>query len=653
MDILDEIQAARIEELEDKIQAAREAYYNGPAIMSDEEFDALVDELASLKADSPLVAAVGAPVTSEWPKARHLIPMGSLDKVKTQAEMTAWIMKHSRPDPQDPGAEPKEPLNKLCVSDKLDGISIEVVYENGKLVAAITRGDGIEGEDITPNFVRMKGARKELNSPSLTLTLRGEIVILKKDFQEHFAAEYANTRNGASGVARRYDGKGCEHLTALFYQVDGLEVPEGQRPSRFTQIGYIKDVLDLQVPHAFLTAFRPGIKSPHDIWVDYQQGLRDDLPYDIDGLVVEFDDLDYQEELGLDGLNPKGAVAFKFPPARRDTKLKQIIVQIGGQGQATPVAILEPVRLLGTQIERASLYNWSYIERLGIDVGCTVAVVRANDVIPRIASVVKSTGTVAPIPTNCPECGAELEREGEHLKCPNLGECPAQAEGRLKNWVKKLNILEVGDVLIRKLVQEGLAVDVPGLYSLTVADLAKLERMGEKSAQKVRDNLWAINPLPLEKWLGGLAIPLCSVSTIELVVDAGYDTLEKVQAASIEQLSSIAGIGPARAQSLYGWLRRHSGLLERLLAVGVTIRPRSKGALTGQSVCFTGKMKQGRDVLELMASEAGASVKGDVSKGLTYLVMANPASNTSKAVKARKYGTKCISEAEFLELVGG
>jgi len=652
MDILDEVQAARADELEERIQEAREAYYNGVAIMSDEEYDGMVDELSEIRSDSPQLAAVGAPAMSEWPKVRHHIPMGSLSKVSSQEMMTAWIRKHSRPDPQDPAQDPQEPLNKLCVTDKLDGISVSVDYEDGKLVRAVARGDGLEGEDITPNVARMKGVRQELDTP-MTITLRGEIVILKADFREHFQDDYANTRNGASGIARRYDGKGCKHLTVLFYQIDGLETPDWDYSSRYRQVLYIREVLGMETPSAYLTAFRPGIKSPHDIWVDYQQTIREGLPYDIDGLVVEFDDLGYQEELGFDGLNPVGAVAFKFPPVRRDTSLKQIIVQIGGQGLATPVAILEPVRLLGTRVERASLYNWKYIQRLGIDVGAVVAVVRANDVIPRIAAVVRGTGTTAPVPEKCPECGGLLEFKGEHLICPNLGECPAQAEGRLRNWIGKLNILEVGEALIHKLVQQGLARDVPALYGLSVADLAALDRMGEKSAQTVYGNLRAVVPLPLEKWLGCLAIPLCSVSTIELVVNAGYDTLEKVQAAGLDQFSAIPGIGPVRAQSLYGWLRRHSGFIERLLAAGVGIRPRPKGALTGQSVCFTGTMENKRDLLENLASEAGASVKSGVTRGLTYLVMANPNSMTSKAKKARSYGTKCIGEREFLELVGG
>jgi DNA ligase (NAD+) len=266
---------SRIAALETRIQRAREAYYNqSNSLMSDEEFDALYDELRGLKGDSPIIMSVGAPLTgsSSWPKVEHQIPMGSLGKVQSIEEMTQWVNKVSRNLKGQP-----LPYEELLITEKLDGISISVSYENGKIVQALTRGDGIRGEDITPNVVRMKGVLREISSMD-AVTLRGEIVLHKDTFAEFFPGK-ANTRNAASGTSKRLDGHGCEHLNVYFYQVHG---PEFTKDS--DQYEWLEEE-GFATPAWYVTAMAPGAKTPQDIWVSYQQGMRDALPYDIDGLV--------------------------------------------------------------------------------------------------------------------------------------------------------------------------------------------------------------------------------------------------------------------------------------------------------------------------------------------------------------------------------
>lgn len=632
-DILDLIlDSSRADELEQQILKARDAYYNGQPIMEDAEFDALVDELKNLNADSPAVTAVGAPVpaVTAWPKVQHTIPMGSLDKVQTVEEMQAWVSKVSRP--------PKE---VLLITEKLDGISISVEYAGGKLVRAVTRGDGEQGEDITPNVRRMKGILSELSED---VTLRGEIVLHKSDHKTFFP-DKANPRNAASGTAKRLDGKGSEHLTVYFYQVYG---PDFER--EVDQYRWLKEQ-GFKTPHWY-TTYTGGEHTPESLWQEYQNSVREGLDYEIDGLVVRLNAIDYQLSLGSLHGRPKGAVAFKFNSVAKETEALDLLLQVGGTGRITPVALLKPVELMGAEVQKASLYNWAYIKQIGFHKGASVMVTRANDVIPRILSVTKSVGEPDPDPTNCPECGYDLERDGEYIVCPNTAECPAQLEGRLKKWVSELGILEWGDVLIEKVVQAGLATDVTGLYCLSEADLARLDRMGPSSAKKARDQLWSVNPLPLERLVGALGIPLCATSTMELVVQAGYDTVDGLKGASFDDLQKIPGMGPKRAKALVGWLRRNSGLIETLLETGLSLKEKSVGPLTGKSFCFTGKMQQKRPVLERMAKDAGGQVKGSVGKGLTYLVIADPNSNSSKAVAARKNGTTCISEEAFLEMVG-
>jgi DNA ligase (NAD+) len=624
----------RVKELEALINQARHDYYNGTAKVTDEVYDSWIDELSGLKADSPAVTAIGAKPVSEWKKVAHEILMGSLEKVNTLEELSAWILSFS----------PKVEFEQLLVTEKLDGISIHVRYVNGAFSQAITRGDGTTGDDISPNVCRMNGVPANLPD-RFTGSIRGEIILSKSVHQRHFPS-YRNSRNAASGIAKRYDGKGCEHLSVFFYQVvDGKEFDtESQQFEWLIEMG-------LKVPNWYVTAMAPGIKTPHDIWVEYQQSKRAALDYDIDGLVVRIQDLAKQLSMGEKNGRPDGARAFKFAAITAETVDKGILWSVGGTGVVTPVADLEPVRLLGTEITRANLHNIKYIKSLGLTPGARVIIARANDVIPRVVSVVVPSPLPLEIPKLCPSCDALLEMDGEYLVCPNSAACPAQTVGRIKRYVKEIEILEWGETLIEKLVEANLVKSVPDLYRLKLIDIASIERMGEKSADNVLKTLWAKDTLPLDKLLGSLSIPGCATTTITAVMDAGFDTWDKVKAAG-EDLQKVPGLGPVKGAALYGWCKTigHK-LVPELLSVGIKIKERKKGALTGTSFCFTGTMTRKRGDLEDLAVEHGGTIKSNVTKGLTYLVMADPNSKSTKANAARKNGTKCISEEDFIRMV--
>lgn len=637
LELIEEVNRLRARELETKLRDAREAYYNGTPIVEDAAYDAWLDELKDLDVSSPEAKAVGALPVSSWPKVRHTIPMGSLDKVQTADEMVEWVKAALAKLPGE------DPVHLQFVGiDKLDGISVSLRYEAGKLVQALTRGDGEVGEDITPNVLRMKGVLAELPRPE-NVTFRGEIVLHKDDHKTHFP-ETSNPRNTASGTSKRYDGRGCEHLTVYLYQA--LDTEE-TLTDEWVQYLYIKK-LGLRTPKfsAPLDA-----KSIVLLWNDYQKGLRDQLPYDIDGLVIRLATTSLQLSLGDKDGRPRGAVAFKFPPAAKQTVARKRLDQVGGTGRITPVAEFDTVNLVGAEVSRASLYNQKYVEQIGFDVGAEILVSRANDVIPRVVSVLKGTGTVSPAPTHCPECGAETARDGEYVICPNTSECPAQTTGRIQQWVRDLGILEWGSVLIEKVVAAGFVKTVPDLYRLTEEQLAGLGRMGESSAKRAREELWKLNPLPLERILGALSIPLCATSTMQVLVDAGFDTIDKLRVATAAQLQAVPSMGPKRAEAFVAWMAQHGGVFEDLLSTGVTLKDRPKGSLTGKSVCFTGKSSKPRAELERLASEAGGTVKNSVGKGLTYLVIADPNSSSSKAQAARKNGTELLSEEAYLQLV--
>jgi DNA ligase (NAD+) len=635
---------ARKNELKSLITIHRGLYYNGKTPngetvkpVPDEVYDAWIDELSELETRAPEVTAVGAPPSpvSEWKKVAHEIPMGSLDKVNTPEELTSWVL----------GWAPKLDAELLFVTEKLDGASLHVRYQKGAFVQGITLGDGTIGEDISQNVCRMRGVLGRLPE-KFTGSLRGEIILTKEAMARHFP-DMTSTRNAAAGIARRYNGEGCGHLQVIFYQVvDGKEfATESEQFEWLTKMG-------LKTPPWYVTAMAPGVKTPQDLWVEYQQTKRSELEYEIDGLVVRIQNLVKQLSLGVaEGGRPKGAVAFKFAPITRETVLKRIEWQVGGTGRVTPVAVFDPVRLLGAEVTNASVYNLKYIKELGMTPGARILIARANDVIPRVVQVTVPSPLPLEVPNLCPSCDQCLSMEGEYLVCTNATTCPAQTVGRIKRYVKELEILEWGETLIEKLVEAKLVKTPADLYRLKLIDISSIDRMGEKSAENVLKTLWAKNPIPLDKLLGSLSIPLCGTTTITAVMDAGWDTWPKIMAAG-EDLQKVPNVGPVKGANLYIWVKNIGvTLVKDLIGVGVKIKERTKGVLTGTSFCFTGKSVRKRSELEGLVTENGGTVKASVTKGLTYLVLADPTSASTKAQAAKKNGTKCISEEDFVKMV--
>lgn len=620
----------KVKELESKINGARNEYYNGEAQVSDLLFDTWIAELAELDPDNSAIVSIGSPVVSSpWKKAEHKIPMGSLDKVNTPEELKQWVAKTC------PGAE-------LFLSEKLDGISIELLYEKGKLLQAITRGSGYIGEDITVNVARMGGIVKKLPKSTFTGSFRGEIILTKDNHQKHFP-DKANLRNTASGVSKRLDGAGSEYLNVLLYQVLGDE-----------QLATEKDQFDFLHKMGCKTPNHQVLCSPELViekWEEYQASIRGSLNYDIDGIVIRVNNLEEQLALGDKDMRPKGAVAFKFANEAKETTIKEIIFQTGNTGRCTPVAILEPVILCGAKIERASLYNMAYIRELGIGVGAQVLLVRAGDVIPRVQAVLAAPAKVMEAPENCPTCDTAIEVNGEYLECPNE-DCFAQVIGRIKNWVSDLNILELGETLIEKLVADGLVEDVSDLYLLTEEQLATVDRMGEKSALNVITSIESRNPVSLDILLGALSIPMIGSSSIRLLIEAGYNSLDKILVMTQKQMEAIKGMGPGRASSLVSGLKKNKEMIMKMIENGVKIKEQAKnstGKLAGKSFCFTGTMVNKRSILQQMVLDAGGTCKNSVSKGLDFLVLED--TTTTKAAKAEALGTKCISENDFLAMV--
>jgi len=526
----------------------------------------------------------------------------------------------------------------FLISEKLDGLSISLQYQDGSLVQGLTRGDGESGEDITRNVRKMKGV--PLSIPGFSGYIRGEILLLHSDWKTHVPG-MKSARNGAGGISKRLDGTDSQHLTVIAYTVEGQDFE-----TELESIEFIKS-LGFNVPN-YMEA--DNVKDIIRVWQKYMDVTRKTLDYDIDGLVIRLNDRVHQISLGEENHRPAGAIAFKFEAPQARTIVRDIPCQVGNTGHITPVAVYDDVELMGSTNNRASLHNFPLVKELGINIGAEILVERAGDVIPYIAAVTKPNGVFAP-PKKCPVCGAGTVFVGAYLVCPNKNGCPAQVFGRLNKWVKELGILEWGESVLNKVIDSGKVKDVGDLYRLQMQDLTALERMGEKNSANLLAELDKYRVISLENFLGGLCIEGVATSTVKSIIKAGYDSLEKIQKLSVAQLETIPKFGHTRATALHTGLIENKARINDILAAGVTIRPPIKGALTGKSVCFTGSSDIPRAKLQKMATDAGGEVKKSVGRDLSYLVIADIDSTTSKAVAARKNGITLISEAQFLAMV--
>lgn len=634
---------SRIDELAELLGRYKKAYYDGQPLVTDAAYDALEDELRGLAPEHPLLASVGAPVDenlTEWKKARHAIPMGSLNKAVTEAELRTWA---ARCDAL--AAESKlEPISgSLLVTEKLDGLSLAVNYEKGKLVEAITRGDGHTGELITPNARRMKGVPAKLKEP-LTVSIRGEIILKLSDMKKGWPDYDSPPRNKAAGTSKRFDGQGCEYLTVMFYDLEGGPEfkTEKEKYERLVELGLI-------VP-AFEVTDLDGVIAVHE---SYAKKKRAGLDYEIDGLVVRANDLRTQGLLGELGDRPRAAVAYKFASMAKISKVIAVTWETGPSGRVTPLANVEPVNLVGAVVQNVSLHNASNVERLGVGPGDEVLVSRRNDVIPYLEEVVVKHGPVAAIPTTCGVCGVEITRRGEYLVCTNR-ECRAIVEGRIRRWIGVQDVMEFGEKLIAQLVEAKLVKEPADLYRLTVEDIAGLERRGVATATKVLENLKAKLPLSLPVFLASLGMDDFAFETAKLLVASGHDTLEKLFAATPEELAAIKGMGEIKARNVVAGLAARKEEIGRLLEAGIVpVLPAADGGFSGKTFCFTGTLPRPRKEYEDLVVQHGGQVLSGVTKELNYLVMDDPNSASTKAEKARKYGTQCISAEQFDELVAG
>lgn len=663
---------AEADKLRREIRHNEYLYYvlDAPEI-TDAEYDRMMVRLRELEArypdsipaDSP-TQRVGGRASSQFTEVRHLEPLLSLGNVFSAEELRAF-------DERVRSGLPAGSKVEYVMEPKIDGLACSLIYENGKLVRAATRGDGVVGENVTANVRTIRSIPLTLKVPEgeavpELLDVRGEVYMPRQAFMrlneqraERGESEFANPRNAAAGSLRQLDPQVTASRSLSFFAY--YLVGEGAQPKH-------SESLALLARYGFKVSENYKVVENIDEAIKYIgdfNELRQGLSYDTDGVVIKVNDVYQQRILGATGKDPRWATAYKYPPEQAETTLEDIDWRVGRTGVLTPTAVLTPVKLSGSVISRATLHNEDFIRAKDIRIGDRVIINKAGEIIPEVLRVVveKRTGDEkeVEIPNVCPECGWRVERQGEEaaIRCTNP-HCPALGREGLIHFVSRdaMNIDGCGPSVINALLDAGLVRDAADLYSLRKEDLLKLERMGEKSADNLLAALAESKKNELDKLLFALGIRHVGAKVARILATE-FGSMEKLQQAQPEELAQIRDIGDKIAESAVTWLNvpANIDLVERLAAAGLTMTftpPASQedNPFFGKTLVFTGTMPTlGRAEAKTMAQDVGAKVSGSVSKKTDYVIAGAEAG--SKLEKAQQLGVTVIDEAEFLRMLKG
>jgi DNA ligase (NAD+) len=645
----------KIEALREKLRRHEHLYYvlDSPEI-TDAEYDAMMRELKALEDAHPEFAAADSPTQRVGGKPRegfvkvaHSEPMLSLDNALDEAELRDFDRRVR--------SLLRGETFRYVAELKLDGLSMAVHYRDGKFAQAVTRGDGVIGEDVTPNArtIRSMPLRAELNE------VRGEVMMTRRSFEklndQRAAAGlslFANPRNAAAGAIRILDPAITASRQLDFFAYTLLPPP----PTQAEALTHLKEMGFKVNPYWKVC---PGVEDVIAFWKEFEE-KRESLPYEIDGVVVKIDSVDQQRRLGWTAKAPRWAIAFKFAARQAQTVVKAIGVSVGRTGTLTPGAIFEPVNVGGVMVSVSTLHNEDQIAQLGLQIGDTVLIERAGDVIPHVVRVVKQGEHRRPfkMPTNCPVCGGEVVRaEGEAAsRCINIS-CPARLKESILHWAARgvLDIDGMGEALVDQLVDKGLVTNVADLYRLKFDELVALERLGKTSAEKLLANIDASRRAPLPRILNGLGIPFVGERTAQLLAET-FGDLDKIAAADEDELQKAEEVGPKVARSIHQFFREkhNQALVEKLRSEGFTFTyavKKKSGALQGLTFVLTGALPTlTREDAKERIETAGGKVAGSVSKKTNYVVAGEEAG--SKLDKAKQLGIEVIDEARLLEMIG-
>ena len=657
--------AERIKELRKTLRYHGERYYvyDSPEI-SDFEYDRLYAELKRLEEEHPELYDPTSPTQRVGGK-----PLDKFEKVTHEVRMDSLADVFSFEEVEDFCERMKQDLDTpaYSVEPKIDGLSVSLIYEGGVLVRGATRGDGIVGEDVTANLKTVQSIPLVLSEP-LDLTVRGEVFMPRAVFEKINALReaegktlMANPRNAAAGSLRQLDSRVTAERKLdifVFNFQNGSLYADGHAPTTHTETLNRLSELGFRVLPMRTVATSAAAVTAH---IEAIGQARDDLPYDIDGVVIKLDDLSHRRQIGEGTNTPRWAVAYKFPPEEKETVLEDVTIAVGRTGVLTPTAVLSPVRLAGTTVSRATLHNLDFIRQRDIMLGDRVIVRKAGDIIPEVVTslAAKRTGAERPflMPTHCPSCGEAVVREEDEaaVRCVNSA-CPAQLSRSIEHFASKgaMNVDGLGPQIVELLLAKGKIRDAADLYSLTVADLSSLERMGDKSASNLVHAIAASKAAGLERLVYALGIRnIGEVAATALA--KRYGNLDALMEATEEDLCAIEDIGPITARCVVDFFRHRPNrdLCHRLSEAGVLTVSAAKPVedlLAGLTFVLTGTLPTlSRDEASELIRQKGGKVSGSVSKKTSYVVAGEAAG--SKLTKARDLGVTVISEEELLQML--
>ncbi len=631
------------------------AYYiDDNPLVTDEVYDNLYRKVEAYEKEHPddidptsPTQRVGAPLKEGFAKAKHPSPMWSMEDVFNEKEFEEWMARIVRNFPDE----------RYYVEPKFDGASLNLIYENGLLKRAITRGDGVEGEDVTNNARTINSIRLEIEHKEF-IEIRGEVLMTKREFERINAERaergeplFANPRNAAAGSLRQLDPR----ITAkrnLVFQPWGV----GEHSLKYE---YLSEIMAFVYDLGFRKPpIREVCKSVEEIEAIYEKlkSMRESLDVMLDGMVVKVDRLAAQKALGYTVKAPRWMVAYKFPAVEKQTRIKDVVMQVGRTGVITPVALLEPVEVDGVIVERATLNNFDYIEKLDVRIGDMVTLIRSGDVIPKIVTVLKQyrTGKERKIerPASCPVCGSELLDEGKLIKCQNI-DCPARVVNSIIYFASKqcLNIEGLGEKIVEQLYEAGLVRELEDIYHLKMEDLLKLDGFKEKRAQNLLDSIKKSKGTQCWRFVNALGIEhIGEVASKKICQTYGLEFVDLTK----EQLMAIDGFGEEMAESFLEFMRVNRKKVERLLEIIRPVPPEKEqkveSPFSGKRVVLTGTMKRSRGEIKAMLEHLGAKVSGSVSKVTDYVIYGDDPG--SKYEKAKKLGVALMPEEKMWEMAG-
>ncbi len=659
----------RIKELREQVEYHAKKYYDEdkPEI-SDFEYDMLMVELRNLEKEFPefqskesLTQKVGGHVKEGFQKVTHEVPLQSLQDVFSLEDVKEYVMK----------IEQKAEENKIekvtyVVETKIDGLSAALEYKNGEFVRGATRGNGLVGEDVTQNLKTVKTIPMKLKD-SIDITVRGEVFISKDNFEkmnqereENEEELFANARNAAAGSLRQLNSKITEKRPLDIYIFNVQKIEGMEFNSHYEELEYLAEqgfnVNPVRIYCKNIEAIEKAIKQIGD--------EREKLTFGIDGAVVKVDDLKFREILGTTAKTPRWAVAYKYPPEKKETKLKDIVCQVGRTGVITPMAILEPVKVAGSTISKTTLHNEDFIKEKQLKIGDTVVIQKAGDVIPEIVEVKKDKRNGNEVefemPKICPVCGAPaIREEGEAaIRCTGI-ECPAKLFRNLVHFVSReaMNIDGLGENIIAQLLEKGLIENIANIYTLKFEDIASLKKNGQKFAQNLVDSINRSKENDLYRLITALGIRHVGTKASKLLARK-YKNIDNLIQADFEDLSGINDIGPIVANSIIEFFRQEQtkDLIQRLKEAGVNIQANEEenvdNRLEGKTFVVTGSLENyTRGEVTNLIEKFGGKTASTVSKKTDYVLAGEEAG--SKLTKAQNLGITIISETEFQEMVSG